>query len=229
MFKNIGRLKLSTFTLFLLLLCANKSVYSQDLIKYKNQIKFSPIRIVNIMNPGFELSYEREHGEKFSTQISAAYLIDCFQTTPYEDYSGYRIMFEEKLFRSGDKSFRQYFSLEIGYYSANMICPAYFIPKDIEWNDDLYYESQYKDVFNLKRTGVIIDAKYGIQFLIKHFSIDFSFGLGVIIQNITHSNRLNSDDKMVLPRHPNVYYMIEYEGKHSILNLPLTLKLGYAL
>jgi len=200
------------------------------MIDYKNQIYFSPIKTVNLLNPGFEFSYEREYG-RFSSQISLAYLVDCFHITPYENYNGYRIMFEEKLFHFKRKHFRQYFSLGIGYYSASMINTAYFVPKDIEWDDDLYYESQYKDIFNLNRTGVLIDAKYGMQFLIKHFRIDFCFGLGVIIHNITHSNRINPEDKMISPRHPNAYYMMEYEGKHAMPNFPIfpyTLKIGYA-
>ncbi len=217
--------KLSILALFLLL-HANSHIFSQDLSEYKNQIKFSPIRTVNILNPGFELSYEREHG-RLSTQVSAAYLTDCLHATPYEDYGGYRIMLEEKLLFFKRKFFRQYFSFETGYYTASMVSSAYFVPKGIEWGDDLYYDSKYEDTFNLKRMGVIIDAKYGMQFLIGHFTIDFSSGLGVIIHNITHSNRQNPDDEMVWPRHPNAYYMMEYEGNHSMPNFPLTLKLGY--
>jgi len=217
------------FILFLLVLCKNSFVYSQDLSEYKNQIKFSPIQTINLLNPGFELSYEREYG-KFSSQISVAYLVDCFRTTPYEDYNGYRVMLEEKLFHFKRNYYRQYFSLEIGYYSASMLHSLYFVPKNIEWGDDLYYTSQYKDVFNLKRTGTIINAKYGMQFLIKRFRIDLSVGLGIIIHNITHSDRVNFDDKMVSPRHPNAYYMMEYEGSHSMPNFPVfpyTLKIGY--
>ena len=206
----------------------NNRYYTVQKSLYKNQIKFTPTKTINIFNPGFELSYEREYGRKFSTQVSVAYLVDCFHTTPYEDYKGYRVMLEEKLFFFKRKNFRQYFSLETGYYAASMKSSAYFVPKGIEWSDELYYDSQYKDIFNLKRKGVIIDVKYGMQFLIKRFTIDYTIGLGVIIHNIKHTNRLNPDDKMVSPRHPNVYYMMEYEGKHSMPNFPMTLKLGYS-
>ena len=206
----------------------NNRYYTLQKSLYNNQIKFSPIKTMNLINPGFELSYEREFGRKFSTQVSAAYLVDCFYTTPYDDYSGYRIMFEEKLFFFKQNNFRQYISLETGYYAASMKSYAYFVPKEIERGDELYYESQYKDIFNLKRTGVIINAKYGMQFLIRQFTIDYTIGLGVIIHNIKHSNRLNPDDKMVSPRHPNIYYMMEREGKHSMPNFPMTLKLGYS-
>ena len=224
------KLKLLTFFLFLLLLYANNIVFSQDVPGYKNQIKISPIKTVNFYNPGFEFSYEREYG-KFSTQVIAAYLVDCFHITSYEDYSGYRIMFEEKLFYFTRKYFRQYFSLEVGYYFASMTSSAYFVPKDIKKDDDLYYESQYEDIFKLKRTGVIIDAKYGMQFLIKRFRIDLNVGLGIIIHNITHLNRINPDDEMVSPIDLTAGYMMENNGRHVMPNFPVfpyTLMLGYA-
>ena len=178
---------------------------TESLTDYKNQIKFSPIRAVNILNPGLELSYEREYG-KFSTQISATYLVDCFGTTYSKDYSGYRIMLEQKWFQSKQKNQRTYFSLDLGYYSASMTNSAYFTPKGIEWTDN------YEDIFNLKRTGVMVSGKFGVQLLIKRFIIDFGIGFGIITHNITHSNKTNPDDELLSPRSPNVYYMMEKEG-----------------
>ena len=226
-FFKLNKLKLSTL-LLIIFLYSNNYLFSQNVSEYKNLIKFSLSRTIDVLNPGFELNYEREYGKKFSTQVSATYLVDCFHMTPYKDYSGYRIMLEEKLFCFKLKPFRQYFSLETGYYSASMINSAYFVPKGIEWADELYDESQYEDIFNLKRTAVIISPKCGLQYAIGHFTIDFSAGLGIAIQNITHTNRQNPDDEMVSPMHPNIYYMTENEGKHSIPNFSLAVKLGYA-
>jgi len=218
--------KLSTFVLFLFLLCSNSIVFSQELPEYKNQIKFSPLRLLNNLNPGLELGYEREY-DKYSSQVSVAYLFDFFPITEYKNYSGHRIMLEQKYFIFKRKYVRQYFSLGMGYYSASMIASSLFMPKDIERGDILYYDSQYEDTFKLKRIGVPIDAKYGIQLLIDRSIIEFSVGFGFIIHNITHSNRMNPNDKMVND-HFNVYYMMEKEGKHVMPNLPLTLKLSYA-
>jgi len=179
-------------------------------------------------NPGFELSYELKYGGKLSTQISAAYLIDCFHSTSYENYNGYRILLEEKRYFFKRKLFSQYFSIETGYYAANMTSSSYFVPKGIELGDDLYYESRYQDIFDLKRTGVIINVNYGMQFLIKHFSINWSTGFGFFIHNITHSNRLNPDDKIDSSSSSLVNNMMKREGKHLMPNLPLTLRFGYA-
>ena len=49
------------------------AVYGQESKSIENQVKFSPLRMLNYTAPGLELSYEIGYG-KFSTQLSAAYL-----------------------------------------------------------------------------------------------------------------------------------------------------------
>jgi hypothetical protein len=220
----MNKIKFLTFAFFL----TSINAFTQDLPAHKNQIEFSLTKMINPPDPGFELSYERKHGEMFSTQMSAAYLVDCFQATSYKDYSRYRILIEEKLYFFKKKIFRQYFSLETGYYAASMMSSECFVPNGIEKDDELYYESQYVDIFSLKRKGLIIDAKYGQQFLIKRFTIGFGIGIGILIHNVSHSNRLKPDDKMVSPGSLNVYHIMDKEGKRSVPYFPFTLKFGYA-
>jgi len=226
-YNEMRKLFFLSFILFLFSLCTCYTAFSQDLYEYKNQIKFSPIRMINLLNPGFELSYERKNGRKFSTQISVAYLVDCIQTTQHEKYSGYRILLEEKLFHFNYKFFKQYVSLETGYYAVNMISSANFMPKGIDRNDDLYFNSKYEDIFNMNRTGIIVNSKYGVQFLIKRLTFDTNIGFGIIIHNITHSNRLNPDDKWMPSSHTFFYNLMVREGKRLMPNFPFTFKVGY--
>jgi len=220
------------FIVFCILVASSSLLFSQNAFERRNQIKFSPMRTINLLNPGFELSFERKFTEIFSTQIAVAYLVDLLRShdNNRQNYSGYRIMLEQKLFYANAtrNNIRAYISLGTGYYSVNMISSAFFMPRGIELGDPLYYDSQYWDMFNLKRTGVIINVKTGVQFLINRVSIDFSFGLGIIIQNVTHTNRLNPEDRMATPRHLNVWYMTEREGRNVRPNFPFTLKIGYS-
>jgi len=209
----------------------NSFVFSQSFSDYKNQIKFTPLRMINLVNPGFELSYERDYAKRLSSQISVAYLTDVFNVADYdsETFSGRRIAFEQKIFYSNNPNqtnVRKYFSLVSGYSSVNMKnYTGYFMLKDFELEDHL--KDYYEDVFDLKRTSVIINAKTGFQVLLSRFCFDFSIGLGFIVQNITHSNRLNPDDKMLQPRSPNVYYATTNEGKRVYPHMPISLKIGY--
>lgn len=40
----------------------------------KNRITFSPVRLVDPVNPGIELGYKRLHGKRYATQLSAGLL-----------------------------------------------------------------------------------------------------------------------------------------------------------
>lgn len=46
----------------------------------KNRITFSPVRLVDPVNPGIELGYERLHGKRYATQLSADYCKTLFTT-----------------------------------------------------------------------------------------------------------------------------------------------------
>ncbi|MDB5272311.1 MAG: hypothetical protein JWO58_678 [Chitinophagaceae bacterium] len=69
--------------LFFLLMFGFSSYAQQSAPALRNnQLKFSPIKLIDPINPGLELSYERRYAKQFSTQLSVAYLKDFFNTTP---------------------------------------------------------------------------------------------------------------------------------------------------
>ena len=218
-------LKFLVLVLFLSPLFTNGKAFSQDTWEYRNQIKFTPLRTLNLLNPGFEVSYERKYAKKIATQVSMAYLVDLFTFTPCKDYNGYRFLLEEKLYLFKHRFFMQYASLEGGYYAANMIRTSTFERKDTGLSSDRLV---YDDTYHLKRTGIIFNTKYGVQFLFDSFVMDVSVGLGIITHTIVHSNRAYPDDELALLYGPNYYYMWEVEGKRSILNFPFSLKIGYS-
>lgn len=76
--------------LFLAFLSSSFIAYGQDSLSYKNQFKFAPVNMVNLINPGVKLAYELRHSQKFATQVSKVYLRDIFGSSPYKDYRGYR-------------------------------------------------------------------------------------------------------------------------------------------
>ena len=67
-----------------------------------------------------------------------------------------------------------------------------------------------------------------MQYSIKHFVLDFNIGIGLRNRNVTHSERLNYNDKMEQPRHPNIEYSQTVEGKYYTINIPFDIKIGYA-
>ena len=79
------------FFLIIICLCTSICSFSQQAenkVNYNNQIKFSPMRMINLFNPGFELSYQRNYGPDFDTfNPCFLYLVDyqCFEkfATPF--------------------------------------------------------------------------------------------------------------------------------------------------
>ena len=82
----------------------------------KHNIKFTPTRLVNLLYPGLELGYEYYYS-RFSSQLSAAYLIDTGIFPRFNSINGYHIKFEEKFFLGKTKKWipRMYLSTEINY------------------------------------------------------------------------------------------------------------------
>src|SRR5688572_20567996 len=79
-------------------------LFAQDLPVKRNQIKVSPLRVIDIPAPGLELSYERLHAIRFakfeyiSSQLSVAYLDNLLHLEEDRIPKGYRISLEEKFF-----------------------------------------------------------------------------------------------------------------------------------
>ncbi|MBO9702564.1 MAG: hypothetical protein J7604_20300 [Sporocytophaga sp.] len=92
----------------------------------KNQIKLSPMRTLDLVNPGYELSYERLLQRLFALQASAAYLKDIFKTTDFENIQGYRLGLEGKFLIAIMKVTRPYLAAEMIYQNSNLKFEGYY-------------------------------------------------------------------------------------------------------
>lgn len=46
-------------------------------------------------------------------------------------------------------------------------------------------------------------------------------------KDVLHTDRLKPEDEMEIPRHPNVYYSSNKEGKYWTISLPLNIRIGW--
>ena len=193
------------------------AVYGQKNNSIENQVKFSPLRMFNYTAPGLELSYEIGYG-KFSTQLSAAYLIDLVHYMYVRSkLNGMRFNLEEKYFikTTGNRKFRFYASSEIGYNHVNFVAYERFWIRDTK--------EDYWAKWDKKSRSVIVNAKVGGQLFARNFVFDFSMGLGVIVKNVVEYNK--PPDEEMLDGILNG--ILEVAGEHIFLNVPLSLKIGY--
>lgn len=71
----------------------------KPLMEYTNILKITPLKLVGILNPAIELSYERRTGPNFSTQLMASYLLPMtimdIGSAFKPDIKGFRVAIEE--------------------------------------------------------------------------------------------------------------------------------------
>ena len=193
------------------------TVLGQESKSIEHQVKFAPLRMLNYTAPGLELSYEIGYG-KFSTQLSAAYLIDLVHYIKVRDkLNGMRFNLEEKYFikTTQNRKFRFYFSSEIGYNHVNFVAYERF------WIHGT--QEDYWARWNKKSRSVLVNAKVGGQVFAGNFVLDFSAGLGVIFKNVEEYNK--PPDEEMLDGILNG--ILEVAGKHTFPNVPLSVKIGY--
>jgi hypothetical protein len=193
---------------------------------YKNQIKISPFRIIDFGNTGIEISYERMHSEKFSTQLSYSFGKDIFGMFPFDNFRGYRFSVEEKYFFESTDKYRKYFFESTDKYRK-------YISVDLFWNNNKYVdETPYRDSigdyskkekFLIRRKIFSANLKYGKQVLFNHFIIDMCIGAGIRWRNIT----LYNVHPIYRSKGIDLMYGLHNPGKMVTFNLPMNIKIGY--
>ena len=172
----------------------------------KHRIKFTPSRLTNVLYPGLELGYEYYYGS-FSSQFSAAYLINTGIFPYLNSINGYHIKFEEKYLVGRIKKrkpptdrAKKYLSVEINYNYVKLNQSSLFLPAEYEQID--WYEQEqyaYKGNFDLNRKAVVANFKAGIQIKYKKILLEPCAGIGVGFQNVSHYNKPNPDDSLFYP------------------------------
>jgi hypothetical protein len=181
---------------------------------YKNQIKLSVFRLVDISNPGIELNYERYHSKKFSSELSAAYMGNIVRS---ENFKGFRIGFEEKRFLKRPTQVRTYISTQIVYNNSAL--------KNVDnFGYDTSTNTQINVPFTIVKKTAAFNVKLGFEYALGRIEFDYFFGIGIKYREFKHVDRKYP---FVGPKHWNIYDPIMSERHSWNLNLPSTFKIGY--
>ncbi len=212
-------------------LCFRFMTFGQDdSLLFKNQLKFSPLRVIDFINPGFEMSYERSFSKLSSTQLSVGYMADPFHFTPFQNTNGYRLALEEKFFKRIGRKSKTYFSAELVYYHLH------FENSDARWKfnpPDSTTIVPYKDVTYYRKYTTTFNLKYGVQYnLNKHLVLDFCVGFGVRYYNVKKFHPIIPNELPVEPTgliSPFDFYNVaSTPGHHFSATLPFNIKIGFA-
>ncbi len=197
---------------------------------FRNIFKITPLKLVGIVNPSVELSYERKTGHSFSTQLMASYLLPISVMDIGNDFKpdikGFRVSLEEKYYFKKSAPLGPYVSFEFNYLNNQYKDVWNFGVKNI-YSDTTYNFTNYPDTFGIKKQTYSFNLKFGYQLIVKRLSFDIYGGLGLRYKDVKHFDRINPNDDMEMPRHPNVYYITNLEGKYWTVSIPLNVRIGW--
>ncbi|HUC81284.1 MAG TPA: hypothetical protein VMR70_10235 [Flavisolibacter sp.] len=206
---------------FLLVTLSTLTIFAQNTVaEQKNQLKLSPFRMIDFVNPGIELSYERRQSPHASTQLTLGLMNDVFKLMPFTNYNGTRISLEEKFYPQS-KTNNQYYSVEAVYLNVRYKANSYFI------QDTALMTPEYNDSFRVAKQTFALNFKYGVQISLQRFVIDFSAGLGLKYKAVERMDILDPKAYEQTSRHPNAYDIANKEGNYFTLNVPFNIRFGY--
>jgi len=203
---------------------------SETFHRYSNILKITPLKLIGLVNPAIELSYERRTDNSFSTQIMGSYLLPRSvwfnDNDNNHDIKGFRVALEEKFYFKKSAPIGPYISLEFNYLKNRYKATEYFGVENI-YSDSTYNYTNYADEYGINKQTYSLNLKFGYQKIVKRLSIDFYGGLGIKYKDVVHFDRLNPDDAREMPRHPNVYYIANRSGRSWSVNIPLNFRIGW--
>jgi hypothetical protein len=195
----------------------------------KGIFKVTPLKAINFVNPGLELSYEWRNNQKFSSQVGVSYISPTSVWDYLVDYEpnmrGFSASFEERYYLKRPSPHGLYLSFELSYLKNNYNAIHYFIDKD-SLNTNYNYNG-YRDSIYIKKQTFSMNLKIGYQFFVKRISFDIYLGLGARYKDVRHFDRIRPEDVFESPRHPSIYYISDLEGKYWTASIPLSFKIGW--
>jgi hypothetical protein len=217
------------FIIFIVLGCQITLAQSAQNNNRNNQIFISPLRVVDWVNPGIEIGYQRSYGKNLATLVSVARMVQISGINvpygtdiPFTNYTGWRLQAEQKYFLPAmEGKRRRYFAVDVMYLKVNYDADETFAA------DTGRNTPRYTDDLHIDKTSLSFNMKYGVQLPLGHFIFDFVAGIGVKYKIVNWTGQTDPNAYRVPPRHPNAYYMANTAGKILTLSLPVNIRVAY--
>lgn len=221
------------FVVLVMLAAMTTQLYAgsaRDSVTHKNVIKITPVELIGLATPSFEIGYERFLSSKWSGQATVAYFFSnnyfYFSNGISPQIFGGKLGLEGKYYLKNHNG--GYLGIEVYYtYSKN---GDYwdFTDSPLEYGGYSYYGDNYwyTDTFTILRQTYNLNIKLGMQQTYKRLSLDMYFGLGARYRDVKHFDKTNPESVMQPTRHPNFFYIFNKESSYWTINIPFNIKIG---
>lgn len=192
--------------------------------KRRNAFKWSPVRILNLLDPGLQFSYEYKYLKNMSFEIHATKL---FNMNPVQSYrNAFEVGIEHRYYFSTNPRSRGYFGLETGYYRKEIQRELWFLP---EKEDNSGYRRPYRDDVIVDREKYRVIPKIGYQFVSNvGFLLEVYGGIGIAKLDIRHRDRDNPKDEWYEDDNNYVMYWRLKQRSDWLPAVALNFKIGYS-
>ncbi|MES2628657.1 MAG: hypothetical protein V4616_06775 [Bacteroidota bacterium] len=195
-----------------------------------NILKFSPLKMVSLFNPGIELSYERKFSNHWSAEISGTSLLPVvFKTYPDRaSQRGFGTSLQAKYYLDPRALMGMYFSAEFNYTQRTYSDKGEFYPNATYSDTTHFYYNGQVSRFTVKQQGYRFTLKFGYQYLAKSgFVADGFGGLGIRGWNTKHEDKPSPDDVLYLPKSYNPFEVSSQIGDRVVPEVTLNIRIGW--
>jgi len=225
-------MRLASFYLLVVvcMLCVADTCAGQAAVgTYRNIILFSPLKVIDFENPGFEFGYQRNMGERFATEVQATWQNQIlWGGKPYPlGYSGARLGIGEKYYLPNSKKLHQrYVELEVVGLDVDYRIHANVSKEDPNYSTRPQYE--YPDTFNVHKQTISVNFKTGETVAVsRHIMLDWCIGFGLKFKAITHSGAQYPGYYMTGVRLGSLFGAGSEAGNRTTINVPCTVRMCY--
>ena len=148
---------------------------------------------------------------------------EFISSTPFRQYTGFRLSLEEKFFYADLMGRQDYISAELNFLSVNYTTETLFR------KGSSFSFADYVDTFGVNKKTYSFNIRRGHQFYFGRLVFDASMGLGVKYKELGWDDINDPSATEVTPRHPNVYHISNRPGSYFAFNLPINVKIGLVL
>jgi len=196
--------------------------------RYRNQIKFTPSRLVDFINPGIEVLYQRRFSRKLAVEVGVTRLTTISKDlASFDNYHGWRFSLESKRFIWTTRG--HYIGVEA--VGQQMTFTGFSTEcYEITTAHSSHTEFSEVDYYDVDKKMLTVNVNYGFNYNIGAFCFDGSVGIGIKFKDTVHQGRTVEDwdtdcNTWGIISDPEI--IAEREGRRATINIPLKITLGY--
>ncbi len=195
-----------------------------------NLFKLTPLKMVALIHPAFEISYERKLSKELSIELMVSPLLSKYFER-YPDYpshiKGYRMALEGRRYLGKTAPVGPYVALQFDYFKSTYNAVDDFEERFV-LNGLAGLGTPYIDYYSVNRKTASISIKYGFQTVRPSgFLFDAYLGFGLKYKNVSHFNREHPEDVIASDQGFSLGINSNREYRGFSVSLPMNFKIGW--